>query len=252
MIVQVDPVTQASAEILPLSPRTARAYEIKFLVAEEQARAVETWADRHLVVDPHADPEVGNGYHIHSLYLDTPGLDILHRAEGFKRAKFRVRRYGGEEVIFLERKTRNGDRVRKRRTRVCRTELFVLQSAAPAPSWPGQWFHERVLIRGLQPACRIAYRRSAYVGVNGTDLRLTIDRQLRCAPAAGWALEDFAGGLPLLTGECILELKFQQSMPALFRHLVEQFGLTPRSASKYRMAMTAWGMDGGRREATHA
>src|SRR4051812_3391727 len=85
-----------------LSPALARrfggppAYEIKFLLDAERADRVEDWARRNLAFDPYGDPEHGNAYPIHTLYLDTPGRDMFRRTPGHKRHKFRVRRYGAE------------------------------------------------------------------------------------------------------------------------------------------------------------
>src|SRR4051794_1221515 len=54
------------------------AFEMKFLLDAGQAGRVETWAADHMPPDAHADPVLGNGYRILSLYLDTPALDVYH------------------------------------------------------------------------------------------------------------------------------------------------------------------------------
>jgi hypothetical protein len=65
----------------------APAFEIKFLLDPARAECVTAWARRHLVPDPHADPALGGAYRVHSLYLDTAGLDVYHRADSYRRRK---------------------------------------------------------------------------------------------------------------------------------------------------------------------
>src|SRR5262249_62138116 len=115
------------------------------------------WARQHLAFDPHADAALGNAYRIHSLYLDTATLDVFHRKPGYGRRKFRLRRYGTEHGLYLERKTRSGDRVKKRRTPIPDTELGHLLEGAADPAWGGHWFHSRLLHRALRPPSPISY-----------------------------------------------------------------------------------------------
>ena len=45
-------------------------------------------------------------------------------------------------------------------------------------------------------------------------------------------------GSPLLDGWMILELKFRDHLPAIFRRLVEDYNLQAEPASKYRFTMS--------------
>src|SRR4051794_5163203 len=89
-----------------LSPSLARPaggpppYELKFLLPQAPAQRVEDWARRHLPPDPHANPDRGFAYHTHTLYLDTPRLDVYHRTPSYKRRKFRIRQYAGATAVF--------------------------------------------------------------------------------------------------------------------------------------------------------
>src|SRR5205814_5550277 len=89
------------------------AYEIKFVVTEQVAELALTWARIHLAPDPHAD-EAGDGYRVNSLYFDTPKLDVYQRNGSYGKSKYRVRRYGSEPNIFLERKLKSRGLVSKR------------------------------------------------------------------------------------------------------------------------------------------
>jgi hypothetical protein len=92
------------------------AYELKFLVDEALAAEVERWARTHLKADPHGQPELGGAYRTTSLYFDTPEMDVYRRTPGYRRRKFRARRYGLTSWLYLERKWKAGDRVSKRRS----------------------------------------------------------------------------------------------------------------------------------------
>src|SRR5439155_22125195 len=102
------------------------AYELKFLLDETRAQDVEAWAELRLALDPHSDPALGGASRTTSLYFDTPELDVYHRAPSYRRRKFRVRRYGSAPEVFLERKSKWGDRVAKPRTAVPAAELPLL------------------------------------------------------------------------------------------------------------------------------
>ncbi len=236
-----------------------QSYELKFLVSEAMAEQIELWARQFLAFDPHADAALGNAYRIHSLYLDTAELDVYRRTPSYGRRKFRLRRYGTERGVFLERKTKAGERVRKRRTLIPDTELIRLQDATVEPSWPACWFQRRVQRRRLQPTCLITYDRVAHVGASGdTPMRLTLDRHIHCAASSDWATswatswrvaEPPGASLLLLPGQVVLELKYRTVLPALFKRLVQEFNLRPRPASKYRLCVEAWSLDKAGREA---
>ena len=229
------------------------AYELKFLLDEARAQAVEAWARQRLTPDPHGDPALGGAYRTTSLYFDTPGLDVFHRSPSYRRRKFRVRRYGAGPWLFLERKSKWGDRVEKRRTAIPGEELALLALPMSVTTWPGHWFHRRLLARRLDPACRVAYQRTAYVGGSpGGPLRLTLDRRVHGLLTAEWDLTPPEGGLPLLQGQAILEFKFRQALPPALKGLVQDLRLSPAGVSKYRLCRQAWGVPAPRREALDA
>lgn len=235
-----------------LSQEAARlpAFEMKFVVPEADARAAEQQLRPHLALDPHADPSRGNAYRITSVCFDTPNFDVYYRTDGQRARKFRIRRYGEERLVFLERKTKRSQQVRKRRVGVPQAELGWLDGAA-APDWPGLWFARRLELRGLRPVCRITYERTAYVGSGpGGPVRVTFDRGARGREAAGPNPEPFAGGPALLDDEVILEFKFLGALPALFKDAIEGLRLTPRAGSKYRRCVDALGLAG--RSPAHA
>jgi hypothetical protein len=174
------------------------------------------------------------------LYFDTPEFDLFFRRGSTARAKFRIRRYNGGPVVFLERKMRTAGRVIKRRSEIMEEDLPRLAGAGG--DWPGQWFARRLRLRCLQPVCQISYKRIARLrDLPSGRLRLTLDRALCAAPANSIAFSD-GSGIHVLPGQAVLELKFPSATPSLFTGLIERFGLEPRSMSKYRMAIRAVGL----------
>ena len=103
--------------LLPHSRETRTgASEIKFLIDAPLGVEIAAWARRRLDPDPHGAGPFGDEYRITSLYLDTDRLDVLHARGSFGRSKYRVRRYGASDVVFLERKLRKPGLLHKRRT----------------------------------------------------------------------------------------------------------------------------------------
>jgi hypothetical protein len=233
-------VTLESPSLFAAGTDGPPAYELKFLLAEEQAGAVEAVARRHLSLDPHVEAVLGNAYRTTSLYTDTPGFEVLSRTGTLGRRKYRVRRYGAGGPVFLERKTKSGDRVRKRRIAVPAAELAALASPESPPGWAGNWFHRQLVARHLRPVCRIAYERVAYTGAaDGGPARLTFDRRVRGVLADGWTVDPVGEAPVLLDGRVICEFKFRLALPTLFKGLIADLGLTPSTVSKYRLFMQA-------------
>jgi hypothetical protein len=218
---------------------SAQPFELKFLVEEALAARVEALARAFMIPDANGDP--AGCYTTTTLYLDTAALDVFHRSPSYRRRKFRIRRYGQAAGVCLERKTRSGDRVRKRRSSIPDADLSLLAHDDSAPDWAGHWFHRRLRTRALLPSALVSYDRTALTGATPEGpIRLTIDRHIRGRVADAWQVATVQSGLPLLAGTPILELKFLDHMPQVFKQLVADFNLSPASVSKYRVCRDAW------------
>lgn len=217
----------------------AFAFEVKFVIDTRTAVRIRDWARARLEPDPHGAGAWGDEYRTTSLYFDTPAQDVLRQRGSYGRTKFRIRRYGDSDRIFLERKLRNPRLLSKRRTTIDLADLTRVAAPAADPAWSGAWFQRRLAVRGLAPACQITYDRQARVALSAYGpIRLTIDTDIRALPADGYAFHD-APGERVLDGRQILELKYRFAMPAIFKHLVEEFALSPRAISKYRLGAAA-------------
>lgn len=228
---------------LPGAPQPSEgSYELKFQLPQPTVEAVMDWARVRIPADPHAGSD--GTYRIHSLYLDTAERDVYHRSRGYKDSKYRVRRYGSGSLVYLERKLKRRGWVRKQRTAIPEAQLARLHETELDDAWPGFWFHDRMQELGLAPCLQVAYQRFACVGeAEGSPIRLTLDRELRCVPTTGLSLEaDWESSHPV--EGTILELKFRRSLPRVFKELVRDFALQPTAASKYRRSMELCGLVG--------
>ena len=215
--------------------------EIKFLVNEATGIRIREWARERLAADPHGAGPNADEYRVSTLYLDTTERDVFHRRGSYGRSKYRVRRYGDEPRVFLERKLRTSSRLAKRRTDIPIDTLPLLKAAADGDGETG-WFRRRVVVRQLEPVCRVSYLRMARLAETPAGrMRMTLDSLLTASPADTYSL-DGAGPAAFLNGHMILELKFRGTMPTVFRQLVDSFALAPGRASKYRTAADILGI----------
>jgi hypothetical protein len=119
--------------------------EIKFVVSLTDADRLRDSLRARLAPDPHATDEAGDGYCITSIYFDTPTFAVYRREGSYGRAKFRIRRYGESDGVFLERKLRTRSLVSKRRSLIGLNEVSSLE-ADPEGIGPGTWFGRRLRI----------------------------------------------------------------------------------------------------------
>ena len=94
--------------------------------------------------------------------------------------------------------------------------------------------------------------RTAYFGDGDSGpMRITFDRRLRACRATSLEWNSDVRPTPLPIAGVIVELKFTESMPLLFKKIIEAFGLTTTTASKYRAAVEVLRLDsiGGVRHA---
>ena len=222
------------------------AAEVKFLISRPLAEQIREWARARLSPDPNAAGAMQDTYRISSLYFDTEKFDVFRRTGSFGRSKYRIRRYGASDTIFLERKLKTRGMVSKRRTLVPMEDLSRLADQEPERGWLGFWYHRRLSAREVRPVCQIAYERTARVLMTQHGpIRLTLDENIRTVATERLKFQDASEGMLLAPNHVILELKFRQGLPSLFEVLTNEFSLVAQPVSKYRHAVAALGlMDG--------
>ena len=220
-----------------------RACELKFLITPEVAERVREWARHKLDPDPHGNGSAQDEYLITSLYFDTEKFDVYNRRGSFGRSKFRIRRYGAEEIVYLERKLKTNGFVSKRRSPAETLEIRKLSTLEEDQSWTGSWYHRRLLLRRLKPVCQISYERTARMANTGNGpVRLTLDENLRAVPAREFHFQPDEKCLRVSPTHVVMEMKFRGETPAVFKELIEKFALSEKKMSKYRLAAVALGL----------
>lgn len=218
-------------------------YEMKFLLTETLAKTVEGMLRSELTLDPHSDPQQGDGYRITTLYCDTPELDVFHRRGRHKLSKFRLRRYGDSEHVFLERKSKQGTQVRKQRSVIDAAGLSHFAHHKHAADWPGRAYSRHLHRNALRPVCVLEYARVAYYGTCSMGpIRLTFDRQVRGALTSDWSLVPTGDWQSLLGEQVVCEFKFRDTLPSLFKNVIHTLQLSPRGVSKYRHCLQLSGL----------
>jgi hypothetical protein len=217
-------------------------HEIKFLLPHPLAASVRQWAREFMQPDTNAVASLDHSYNVQSLYLDTPEFDVFHRRGSYGRGKYRIRQYLPAGIVFLERKLKTRGTVRKRRTATEIPELEHLTKAART-DWRGYWYQRRLMARRLQPVCQISYLRQPFITlIDGSPIRLTLDGKIYATPASQYIFNGNSDGVQLLSQHTILELKFAGQAPALFKRLIDEFGIAAEAVSKYRLALPALGI----------
>lgn len=215
------------------------ASELKFFLDRDTAARLRKRAQALLAPDPHAGGPDADEYSTTSIYFDTTDYAVYTRRGSYRRARYRIRRYGSGDMVFLERKLRTADCLTKRRTPTRIEDLPILTATTVDPKWPASWFHERLLTRRLGPVCQIAYRRTARVGMTDYGpIRLTVDEDLRALPVDVPDFSTASGGVSM-TPLTIVEMKYRAAMPAVFKQIAEEFSLKPGRISKYRLGIEA-------------
>lgn len=227
----------------PESPRKTTTqfirYELKVVLARAEAERVQAWAAERLSPDPFGDAE--GTYEVRTLYLDSPEMEIYHRLGEARGTKFRVRRYGEEGQVWLERKRRRGDRVKKRRASWPLEGLTQLLSGrGTPPEWAGA-FQDAVCDRDLAPVLLVVYPRSAFSGEGSA--RLTLDWGVKVWRMAPNEDPFDPEGDPIdVTDDVILELKYDGTMPEVFDEVLKMLGRDTTGFSKYSRGVEAAGL----------
>jgi hypothetical protein len=216
--------------------------EIKFVVDAATGGRIRDWARARLAPDPHGAGPFADEYRVSSLYFDTAARDVFHRRGSYGRSKYRIRRYHEEPNVFLERKLRTGSRLSKRRTTIDLSRLPLLAHERGLNGNATAWFLRRVAVRGLQPVCLVTYLRTARMADTPQGpARVTLDRTIQGLATDAFSF-DTHPTTPLIDGAMILELKYRQVLPSVFKQLVEEFSLQPQRSSKYRVAAGILGL----------
>jgi len=243
-------------------------YELKYLLPTSRREEVLELAAPHVRPDPHSKPINGGliGYEVHTLYLDTPGLDdYFERLERRKvRNRLRVRTYGRADEahpVFLENKRKSGKWVVKHRVPVCDSATWCgfedprpWSDLAQRVEGPGEYaassFCQLVDGGGRHPVSVVHYEREVYVPHEHDDrhIRLSLDHKVRATvnPTADQLFA--APQVDLIPPDwMVMELKFLSSAPRWMGELCRELQVHAIPVSKFGLSI-ARGVRGNQQE----
>lgn len=176
-----------------------------------------------------------------NIYYDTP-QDELIRASIEKpcyKEKLRLRSYGvptNDSKVFLEIKKKYAGIVYKRRCAMTLKEAEHYLEHGIKPKEDSQILRELdYFMKFYQPIPKLylAYDRRAYFGKEDSNIRMTIDKNIRSRTTQLQLKKGDEGELLLEEGYHLLEIKVPDAYPMWLVHILSNLQLYPISFSKY-------------------
>ena len=238
-------------------------YELKYWITEDTAARVREYVQQYLLTDPFSVGQPNLSYPVHSLYLDSEGLDTYwHTVNGDKnRFKLRLRYYDDRpnSPVFFEVKRRLNNIILKERGGVKKkyvAEILggqlaereqLLSPNSDADLFAIHHFQSLMLHLCARPMLHIAYLREAYEKEGDNSVRVTMDRQVLTAPHHLPTIKvKSENPFNVFGPTVILELKFTDRFPTWFNHLVQTFSCTLTGAAKYAYGIEQRGTEWAR------
>ncbi len=231
-------------------------YELKYLMSQRQAGRVEDYLNKICLKK---DKVQKGEYHVTSLYFDTPTLEDYHDKNGgyLQRQKLRARVYcenfnnGNEQGgVRFEIKKKNNMRVYKTKFILSDEEFLEFLKKGPVDFYYRhkkrineenledlEYFFDLFIKKCYKPHIVVSYKRKAYICNFVSNLRLTIDSDIK---AFKWRRNNrFLLAVPVFKKMAVLEIKFSKVMPWWFKDMVYRFNLSHQSFSKYNHSVDA-------------
>ena len=221
--------------------RTVNRHEIKYSVSVFQAELLKRRLGALLRPDSHAGED--GGYFIRSVYFDDPDFTAYHeKLAGVKeRTKYRIRFYNNDpSVIYLEKKTKDGDMTGKDSVRLTRAGAQALLKGDDRLRTQDGLLGELGRLRqGVwRPVVIVDYDRFAFTYPDG-NVRVTIDMNVRTCPYRTDVFTPDLLTVPVLDdGEAVLEVKYDAFLPAPVRALLEGVPKQRTAVSKYTKCLS--------------
>ena len=219
---------------------TFKRYEVKYIMTRRQRDMLIEAIQGHMALDQFGRHTIRN------IYFDTDSFRLVRDSieKPIYKEKLRVRSYqkaGYDSPVFVELKKKYDGVVYKRRLSLPhRAAMNALENGLPLPA-DSQIAREIEAFRAfygptLKPAMLLTYEREAYYPVDGCDLRLTLDENIR------WRTTDIdlggsAMGKMILPGDAVLmELKSPGGYPRWIVDFLSENKIYKTCFSKYGTA----------------
>lgn len=227
--------------------RVFKRYEKKYLVSEEQLKAMLPEIEQYMDADAYSTD--GKRYSIYNIYYDTENYDLIRKSmdRPYYKEKFRLRAYepfgDGDRRVYMEMKKKIGGVVSKRRTAAKLSDAveFIENGVRPETKKPveKQVLNEMeyfMSLNALKNALFISYERMAFFGKEDKELRVTFDCRINARKERVFS-DDTEGNVSLLEdGKYIMEVKVSDAIPYWLTELMTRHGVRKVSFSKYGTA----------------
>jgi len=209
--------------------------EVKYRIPAEKYPAFRREMEKYMQPDDYGLSLIS------SIYYDTDNSDLAVRSleKPPYKEKLRLRAYGipgRESTVFPEIKKKVRGVVYKRRAAMKLREAEAFLNAGIMPAVDSQIIRELKYFRDfyqLSPALLLAYDREAFFGRNDSQLRMTVDCNIRYRDY-DLRLDHGPYGKQLdLGGDSLLEIKANGAMPLPVVHILDKYHIYPSSFSKY-------------------
>lgn len=212
--------------------------ELKHLISPGDRAAICAVMKTVARLDPHAQPR---GYYtIRSLYFDSISDRALReKLDGVnEREKFRIRYYDGDtSVIHLEKKVKRDSLGYKVSCSLTADEARRIVSGDTL--WMAAdkraliiELYAKMKFQGLRPKTIVDYERIPFVYGPG-NVRVTVDYNIRTGLNCTDFLSPDCVTIPAPGNDIILEVKWDDYLPAVIRHAVQLKGRRQTAFSKY-------------------
>jgi len=215
---------------------TFKRYELKFLLTTEQQKSIEAAMTSHMSADQYGLTTIRN------IYYDTDDFRLIRASieRPVYKEKLRLRSYQqikAGDPVFVELKKKYNHVVYKRRLAMEEDNALRWLNQADRPPAKTQISSEidyfLQFYKTLKPKVFLSYDRVAWCCKDGSDFRVTFDRNLQFR-SDGLSLALPPGGTSLLADDSVLmELKVFGGIPLWMANALTENRLYKTSYSKY-------------------
>ena len=212
-------------------------HELKFVISELLAEQIEFNIKHYMKLDSN---HTESFYKVRSLYFDDIYDSCLNELEAGtdNRYKYRIRLYNGRcDTIHLEKKSKAREMTLKEAEDINADDVRRLINGE-VPKGDGGLL--RCLMRDyyskhMKPVCIVEYDRTAYTEECG-NVRITFDKRVRGTYRIDKFLDkEIVQKQVIPKGQLILEVKYDEFLPAYIRKAINYDVLRRQSVSKYSL-----------------
>lgn len=201
------------------------------------------WEELKKRIEPYIKQDQYGQHTICNIYYDTDSYELIRNSieSPIYKEKLRLRSYGipkENSMVFLEIKKKYEGIVYKRRISILlsEAETYLKTGKKPKGEYNKQIFSEIdyfVQFYHPKPTVFLAYDRVAFTAKDNSDIRLTIDKNIRSRESNINLTYGDEGNLLLTEKERLLEIKVPCAMPLWLANALSELQIYPASFSKY-------------------